>query len=77
MRTLAPALHAYGNRGVRYRLRKGQVTAITGATCTVYVAGGPIGGVVPVKGYSPAVGDIALIERTSVVTYALGAITPP
>ena len=62
---------------VRYRVRKGQVVEITGATCAVQVAGGVIGGVVPVIGYTPALGDQCVIERTSVVTYARGAFTPP
>jgi len=77
MRGLAPGLNQLGNRGVRYRIRKGQVIEITGATCTVYVAGGPIGGVVPYKGYTPQVGDIAILERIGVVNYTPGAITPP
>ena len=77
MRSLAPSLHSVGNRGVRYRIRKGEVTEITGATCVVTVAGGPIGGVVPYKGYAPKIGDIAILERIGVVNYTPGAITPP
>jgi len=77
MRTLAPALNTMGNRGVRYRVRKGAVIEITGAVCTVDFAGGPVGGVIPSKGYTPNVGDIVLVERVAGISYALGAIPPP
>ncbi len=74
---LPTQIHRTAGANVRVRVRKGQVIEVTGATCTVYVAGGPIGGVVPVIGYSPKVGDQVVINRTSVVTYAQGAFTPP
>ena len=70
-------IHRTAGSNIRVRLRKGQVIRITGATCAVQVAGGVIGGVVPVTGYSPSVGDQVIVERTQVVTYALGAFTPP
>ena len=70
-------LHRTAGANVRVRVRKGQVIEVTGATCTVYVAGGPVGGCVPVLGYSPNVGDQVIVNRTSVVTYVQGAFTPP
>lgn len=76
-RSYAGVLNGMSGRAVRNRVRKGQVVRVTGATCVVRVAGGPIGGVVPIKGYTPQVGDQVVIDRTSVVTYAFGAFTPP
>lgn len=63
---------------VRVRLRKGTITKVSAGFATCVLADGVTEvGVVPVKGYTPTVGDIVLVERTSVVSYALGAITPP
>lgn len=80
MRTLAPALHAGARHYARVRLRKGTVVETTaGNTCVIVLADGvtKIGGVAAVKGYTPAVNDVVIVERVSVVNYALGAITPP
>lgn len=75
---LAPALQNMTGRSVRVRLRKGTITKTSAGFATCVLADGVTEvGVVPVKSYTPAIGDIVLIERVSAVTYALGAITPP
>lgn len=75
---LAPQLQRMSGRAGRYRVRKGTITKVSSGFATCVLADGVTEvGVVPVKGYTPVVGDIVLVERTSVITYALGAITPP
>jgi prepilin-type processing-associated H-X9-DG protein len=78
-RSYPGVLNGMSGRAVRTRLRKAHVIAVGGNTCTVVFADGhqAVGGVIPVKGYTPAVGDETLVERASVVNYALGAFTPP
>jgi hypothetical protein len=78
-RSYPGVLNGMSGRAVRTRVRKAHVIAVQANTCTVVFADGhqAVGGIVPIRGYSPAVGDEAVIYRVGVVSYAQGAFTPP
>jgi hypothetical protein len=76
---LAPALHGLSGASVTLRWRRATVVSVQTGSFTVVFAGGTpeVAGVLAPKGYSPAVGDPVLVERSSVATYGMGALNLP